>query len=133
MKTAASVLVDTGLILGQLRDHQPTIHLLRELRRSDQLAISAVTRLEVRARMHEHERYYTQKLLSRFVTFAVDSRIADLAGDLTARSRSQSLLSLPDAMIAATALLEGLTLVTYNVAHFAPIRGLSLHVFPRNQ
>jgi len=130
MKKVASVLVDTGLILGQLRDHQPSIQLLREFRRSDLLAISAVTRLEVRARMHEHERYYTQKLLSRFVTFDVDSKIADLAGDLIARSRSQSLLSIPDAMIAATALLEGLTLVTYNVAHFAQVGGLSLYSLP---
>jgi predicted nucleic acid-binding protein len=127
MTQVARVLVDTGPILRQLRNHQPTIQLLRELRRGDRLGISVITRLEVRARMHEHERYDTQKLLARFVTFDVATDIADLAGDLIARSRTSSLLSLPDAIIAATALLGGLTLVTYNVAHFAQVRGLRFY------
>ena len=127
MTQVARVLVDTGPILRQLRNHQPTIQLLRELRRGDRLGISVITRIEVRARMHEHERYDTQKLLARFVTFDVATDIADLAGDLIARSRTSSLLSLPDAIIAATALLGGLTLVTYNVAHFAQVRGLSFY------
>ena len=127
MTQVARVLVDTGPILRQLRNHQPTIQLLRELRRGDRLGISVITRIEVRARMHEHERYDTQKLLARFVTFDVATDIADLAGDLIARSCTSSLLSLPDAIIAATALLGGLTLVTYNVAHFAQVRGLSFY------
>lgn len=130
MTQVARVLIDTGPILRQLRNHQPTIQLLRELRRRDRLGISVITRLEVRARMHEHERYDTQKLLARFVMFDVEPNTADLAGDLVARSRTRSLISLPDAIIAATALLGGLTLLTYNVTHFAQVRGLSLYSLP---
>jgi predicted nucleic acid-binding protein len=127
----AKTLLDTGPVLRQLRGHQPTVQLLRQIGRSDRLAISAITRAEVRAGMREDERYATQKLLSRLTTFDVNSQIADLAGELIARSRSQTLMSLPDALIAATALLEGITLVTYNVAHFSLVRGLSLYVLPR--
>lgn len=131
MTKAAAVLVDTGPVLRQLRSHQPTIRLLRELGRREHLGISAITRLEVHAGMYRDERYATQKILSRFVTFDIDSDIADLAGDLMARSRTRSVLALPDAVIAATALLKGLTLITYNVAHFSPINGLSLYSLPQ--
>lgn len=126
----ARTLVDTGPVLRQLRGHQPTIQLLRQIGRSDRIAISAVTRVEVRAGMRVDERYATQRLLARFITYSVEPQIADLAGDLIARSRSQGLLSFPDAIIAATASIEGLTLLTYNVTHFAQVRGLSLYSLP---
>jgi predicted nucleic acid-binding protein len=82
--------------------------------------------------MYRDERYATQKMLSRFVTLDIDSDIADLADDLIARSRTRGVLSLPDAVIAATALLKRLTLVTYNVAHFAQVSGLSLYSLPQD-
>ena len=128
----ARLLVDTGPIVRQLRGHQPTIRLLRQARGGERLAISAVTRLEVYAGMYEDERYDTQKLLARFLTYSVLPDVADLAGELVARSRTRNLLSLPDAIIAATALLAGLPLITYNVAHFALVRGLRLYSLPED-
>lgn len=125
------LLIDTGPVVRQLRGHQPSVRLLRQVRGNERLAISAITRLEVYAGMYEDERYGTRKLLSRFLTYSVSSDIADLAGELIARSRTRNLLSVPDAVVAATALLEGLTLVTYNVAHFSPINGLSLYSLPQ--
>ena len=124
------LLIDTGPVVRQLRGHQPTVQLLRQVRGNERLAVSAITRLEVYAGMQEYERYDTRKLLSRFLTYSVSPDIADLAGELIARSRTRSLLSVPDAVIAATALLERLTLVTYNVAHFAQVGGLSLYSLP---
>jgi predicted nucleic acid-binding protein len=132
MKASARLLIDSGPIMRQLRGHQPSIQLLRQARGTVRLAISAITRVEVRARMQEYEQYTTQKLLSRFLTYEVDAEIADLAGDLIAHSRTRSLLSLPDAVIAATALVEGLTLITYNTAHFERVRGLRLYSLPED-
>ena len=129
----ARLIIDTGPVVHQLRGHQPTIQLLRQARGSERLAISTITRLEVCAGMYEDERYSTRKLLSRFLSYSVSPAIADLAGELVARSRTRNSLSVPDAVIAATALLEGLTLVTYNVAHFAPIRGLRLYSLPQEE
>jgi predicted nucleic acid-binding protein len=124
----AGYLLDTGVVLRHLRGQQRTIQLLRTLGKLDRLSIAAVTRLEVHAGMQPHERYATQKLLSRLATYDLDRDLADRAGDLIATCRSAGHgLSVPDAIIAATAIGHKLTLVTLNWADFAPIAGLRLH------
>ncbi len=49
----------------------------------------------------------------------LDNAIADMAGKLIMRYRSQGItLSLPDAAIAATAIRNNLTFVTFNRKHY---------------
>ena len=120
-------LLDTGVLIRHLRHHGPTTRLLRELGRQDFLAISAITRLEIRVGMREQERYITNKLLSRLITLDIDAEVADLAGDLLRKYRNtQTPLTIPDAIIAATALRHGLILVTYNPKDF-PMPNLLLY------
>jgi predicted nucleic acid-binding protein len=127
----ATLLLDTGPIIRQLRGEKSTVQLLRSLGRLERIAISAVTRLEVHAGMNPDERYRTQKLLSRFVTLDLDATIADRTGDLIgALQRDGQGISVPDAIIAATALTHRLTIVTYNQAHFRIVPGLSLYPLP---
>jgi tRNA(fMet)-specific endonuclease VapC len=103
------------------------VQLLRGLGAVGRLSISAITRLEVHAGMAAEERYATQKLLSRFVTYDLGGEIAGRAGDLIAEKGGQgTTLSVPDAIIAATAIVHNLALVTLNQAHFEAIPGLSL-------
>ncbi len=123
----ATHLIDTGLLLRHLRGHQRTVQFLRELGRRGPLAISTVTRLEVHAGMKHDERYVTQKLLSRMVNYELDRDIADRAGDLiAAHRRSGKSLSVPDAIIASTAIQHRATLVTMNLDDFRSIPALSL-------
>jgi len=122
----ARYLLDSGVIIRHLRGHPAAVRLLRGLGKRERLAVAAVTRLEIHAGMREHERYKTQKLLSRFVTLDMDAEIADRAGDYIRKYRGQGVaLSIPDAIIAATAIQYGLTLVTFNPKDF-PMPGLSL-------
>ena len=124
----ARLLLDTGPLLRLLRGHQPTVQLIRTIGRTDRLAISTVTRLEIHAGMKANETYRTQKLLSRFTPYAVDRDIADLAGDLLARQTHRITgMGVADAIIAATALTLALTLVTYHQIHFQGIPGISLY------
>lgn len=122
----ASYLLDSGLLIRHLRGQPDAVRILRTLGKRERLAIASVSRLEIRAGMLEHERYATQKLLSRFVTYDLEADIADRAGDYIREYRNQGrTLSVPDAIIAATAIQLGLTLVTFNPKHF-PISGLRL-------
>jgi len=69
--------------------------------------------------MHPDEAYQTQKLLARFVTYDLDRTIADRAGDYIREYRAKGIaLSVPDAVIAATAVVHSLRLVTLNVKDF---------------
>ncbi|MBE2233105.1 MAG: PIN domain-containing protein [Anaerolinea sp.] len=124
----ATYLLDTGLVLRHLRGQRRTVQLLRGLGKESRLAIASVTRLEVHAGMQPEEGYATQKLLARLATFNLDREIADRAGDMIANSkRAGQVLSVPDAIIAATAIGHQLTLVTLNQGDFRHISGLSLY------
>ena len=124
----AGYLLDTRSVIRHLRGRKPIVQLLRGLGQRERLAIATMTRLEVAAGMREHERYATRKLLRRFVNLPLDAEIADRAGALVQRGQQiKQPVAVPDAVIAATALQHGLTLVTLNWQDFAPIQGLRLH------
>ena len=127
----AHYLLDTGLLLRHLRGQRRAVRLLSGLGKIGRLSVSAITRLEVHVGMRPDERYATSKLLSRFITYNLDRDVADRAGDLIRESQDRHVsLSVPDAIIAATALTNGLTLVTLNQADFEGIPGLSLAPLP---
>jgi predicted nucleic acid-binding protein len=122
----ARYLLDSGLLIRHLRGRPEAVRLLRDLGKRERLAIASVSRLEIHAGMQEQERYETQKLLSRFVTYDMGADIAERAGDYIREYRSQGVaLAISDAIIAATAIQHGLTLVTFNPKDF-PMPGLSL-------
>lgn len=126
-------LLDTGIVVRHLRGNRRIVALLRGLGRTDRLGITAVTRLEIHVGMHEEERYATQKLLSRFITYDLTAEVADRAGDFMRTSRrGGQVVSIPDAIIAATAVQHNLTLVTLNQKDFAAFSGLSLYPLETN-
>ncbi len=124
----ARYLLDTGIIIRHLRGQKRIVKLVRSLSRSDRLAIATVTRLEIYAGMREEEAYITQKLLSRFVNFSLEPAIADRAGKLIAQqSASNNSLTIPDAIIAATAVRHQQTLVTLNTRDFENLPSIRLY------
>ncbi len=127
----ARYLLDTGIVIRHLRGQQDIVQLLRNLGKRERLGIASITRLEIHAGMHPDEAYKTQKLLARFVTYDLDRNIADRAGDYIRKCRAEQLvLSVPDAIIAATAITHRVTLVTLNVKDFLPLSDLSLFPLP---
>jgi predicted nucleic acid-binding protein len=124
----AALLVDTGILIRHLRGRRGAVRLLRELGSRDRLAISAVTRAEIRAGMRGDEDRATRRLLARLETVPVDAEIADRAGALLRQAHNRArALHVIDALIAATAVQRSMTLVTLNQADF---QGLGLSLYP---
>jgi predicted nucleic acid-binding protein len=111
----ADLLVDTDVFIDHLRG-------ARSLEvGSDRLHYSVVTRCELFAGRDSQERVL-QRLLEPLTELEVDRAIAERAG----RLRRETGLRTPDALIAATALENGLTLMTRNLRDFRPARGLKV-------
>ncbi|MFQ5849457.1 MAG: type II toxin-antitoxin system VapC family toxin [Candidatus Binatia bacterium] len=114
-----SYLLDTNFVIGLLRGFRPYWDYLDALLERTLPSISTITRAEVYAGCHPAEKIETKRLLDYFAAIPVESSAADLAGQYVYQFSRQGLtLHLEDALIGATAVTEGLNLVTQNVSHF---------------
>jgi predicted nucleic acid-binding protein len=112
-------LLDTGVLIRHVRNRPGFRELLRRLRKSGKLHASAVSRVEILRGMREHERERTYDLLNSVRTHSLDRITADVAGELIRNWQARGItLDGPDAVIGASALILGTTLVTLNPRHF---------------
>jgi predicted nucleic acid-binding protein len=66
-------------------------------------------------------------MLSRFTVLDFDSKAARQAADIVSQLKTRrKTIDKPDLFIAATAIINGLTLDTLNIKHFTHIEGLNL-------
>ena len=127
-------LVDTN-VLSELTRPRPHLPVVRRLLSTDPAALHAseITRYELRfgAAIHERPKEVWAKvereILPLPVWLPVDERVAIATADLRAvlRRRGQS-IEMPDALLAATATIYDLVLVTRNVRHFQNVTGLTV-------
>lgn len=114
-------LLDTNILIFALRRNMAALELLERLRQRDDASISVITRAEILAGMRPREETITLALLNSLRNLPVTDAIADQAGRLIYRlARNGIQLSFPDALIAATAIIHDLAIVTTNAVHFAP-------------
>jgi predicted nucleic acid-binding protein len=121
-----SALVDTSVLVDVLRGEAAAGAVLRDARAAGPLHASEVTRLEVLAGMRAAEESATRSLLAILDWHPLDSRIAELAGQLGRRwLPSNRGIDSADLAIAATAVLLDAPLLTRNVKHFPMFERLS--------
>lgn len=107
----ADLLVDTDVCIDHLEG-------TKRLPRQRRLAYSVITRAELLAGDPKYEAA-VRRLLAGMDELVVDRRIAERAGQLRRVG-----LRMPDALIAATAVVHQLTLLTRNVTDFRRAPGL---------
>ncbi len=125
--TAANAVVfDSSALILFLNDALPpeTLELLEQCLHSGRILISAIVRAEVLAwNSHTAMSLATAlALLDACQLVPVNVVIADEG----ARVRRETGMKLPDALIAATALLQSAALVTANARDFRRVQGLTL-------
>ncbi len=110
------MLVDTDVCIDHLRG-------VKRLRRAGRLAYSVITRAKLLAGATSDDEANVRRLLAGMDELAVDRRTAERAG---LRRRQLPRLRMPDALIAATALVHSLTLHTKNSRDFKQVPTLRL-------
>jgi predicted nucleic acid-binding protein len=107
----ADPVFDTNIVIDWLRGLPQAATELARYRRH---RISRISWMEILAREPLETRDHVQSLIAPFEVIDLDSRIATAAADLRRRSH----MKLLDAMILATAQVNGAILVTRNIKDF---------------
>src|SRR3989344_2473510 len=112
-------LLDTDIIILVLRGQQKYLDLLEELSSQGTPYISTITIAEVYKNVYPQELIKTERLLNNLGIYDVTSIIAKQAG-LYWQEYSKNLknLNITDCLIAATANVNEVTLVSLNIRHF---------------
>ena len=124
----ATYLLDTTVIIDALNDKKNRRQLLRELTAAGNiLACCPINITEVYAGLRPKEEEGTARFLHTLQLYPMTWPVAELAGLLKRDyGKKGQTLNLGDVIIAATALENGLTLITDNVKDF-PMKDLSLY------
>ncbi len=126
-------LADTNILINALNRKRGHRELLNQfVSQGHRLGCCTVVLAELFSGIQRADLAKVEQFVSMLTWYAATPAIARRAGQLRFDyARKGVSLSLPDMLIAATALEHGLTLITENRKHF-PMPELSLYPFPGN-
>lgn len=121
------ILCDTNILIEFYKNNLQIVQELRHIG-SDQLTMSLITQAELYfGALNKTELRMIKRHLSLLHSYPVDTSISNRFLQLIETYSLSHKLSLPDALIAATALEHNLELYTLNVKDFRFILGLRLY------
>ena len=119
-------LIDTDILIWVLRGNKKYEDLLQNLKDKDSLSISTITIAEIYKNIFPSEIVKTESVLDELQTWDVIPPVAKQAGfywqEYAKRIKN---LSLMDCLIAATATVNNLTLISLNIKHF-PMKDIQI-------
>jgi tRNA(fMet)-specific endonuclease VapC len=127
--------LDSDLLVAILRGKQEARTIVKQLDEEAKGATTSVNAFEVYFGANKSERKNenlreASKLLERLTVFPLDlmssRRAAEISAELVAKGEA---IDFRDAMIAAIAIENGMTLVTRNKAHFQRVKDLQLETW----
>src|SRR5262245_54956664 len=127
----ATYLLDSSVIIDTINRKKGRDELLMDLlRQGHLLACCPINVVEVYSGMRQHEELRTNELLQSLQLFPVTFAAARLAGSFKRDHAKKGItLSTTDAIIAAVAVDNQLTLMTDNVKHY-PMKEITLYRLP---
>ena len=126
-ETKAVILCDTNILIELYKNNPVIISELRKIG-SKQIAISSITQAELYyGALNKQELLKIKKHLSQLEILVVDRTVSERFIQLMENYALSHKLAIPDAIIAATALVNNLDLYTLNQKDFRFISNLSLH------
>ena len=126
------VIVDTDMLIDAGRNIDDAVTCLEQVERQSSLAISVVSEMELVVGCRNKAELRTlDKFLSRFRVVQLNEQTSDIAVDLLRRYRLSHGLLIADALIAATALSQGIPFVTKNERDYRFITELHLLPYPQ--
>jgi len=121
------ILIDTNIFVDHLRNYAPSVRFFESIIGDKDIIFSAITEAELLAGKANEDNSKREKLLHflhQWNKKIVDNPASVLAGDLSRKHR----LAIPDAIIAATCILNKAELVTKNVKDFRKVPGLKVSI-----
>jgi|SRR3989338_2183462 len=112
------ILLDTNILVDYLRNYAPAVEFFEKL--NNDILFSAITEAELLAGQANNDakkRETLIHLLSRWTKIPVDNPLVILAGDISRKHN----LDIPDAIIAASAIISNAELITRNVKDFKKV------------
>lgn len=118
------VLLDTNILIEILKGNQETISIVEQY---DTILISEVSAMELYyGALDKKELIKLKKFIDIFELLDIDSTISKTASSLIYEYAKSHHLNIPDALIAATAIVYNHTLFTYNKKDFRYIKELRI-------
>ncbi len=112
-------LLDTDVLIWISRNKKEPVNFINKLKNRGSIYISTITIAEIYKNICVSEIEVTEDYINQNIVLNLDTEIAKQAGFYWQKySKNLKGLSIIDCIIAATAMLNDLKLVTYNIKHF---------------
>lgn len=124
------IIIDSDILIDAGRNVPKAIDFIEQEYTSGTLAISVVSQMEVMVGCrNKSELDVLNRFLSRFKIISLNPPIANKAVELLRRFRLSHGLLIPDALIAATAIVFNADLATRNKRDYVFIAGLNVQAY----
>jgi hypothetical protein len=124
-------MVDTDILIDAGRNVNEALDCLQKIEQKFSLAVSSDTQMElIIGCRNKNELHSLEHFLERFHLIRLDEQISDTAIDLLKQYRLSHGLLIADALIAATAIISGLSFVSKNQSDYRFIEDLQLLPYP---
>jgi len=121
------VLCDTNIIIEFFKGNHKTLKEISKIG-SHNIAINAITIMELYyGAINKRELNMIKKCIYSLNVFQINSSISEISIELIEKYSKSYNLMIPDAIIAATAILQQIELFTYNIKDFHFIKELKLY------